>query len=574
MELISVDVLRRKDVTIPGPIAIDVDDITRPMEDIGGGESRVHLREVRDENRASATLEQIPYDINETLAVIAAKADSLILLNINSRDGRPINPSEPRVFNRTFFTGPILPEGGGARFFNKEEGNDRLVEYFVDEDVATIVGSSSSSTPSQFIHDKTIFVDPNGDDVVAAVDVYRIDQPFATPEAALAAASAGDTIWVFPGIYAIASSLAADDIDWHLVDGVVLNGDNGIKIFDNSDPISPKNFNVTGAGILNADGETAIHQASNSTTSFECKEINADAFTACLLSTGSITIKCQKINRTGAGLGNTIELNADSIARIDADNIEHNGSAGGHTIACLVGFQGIATINCQDIVAPLSILDTHAVFMDATVVASAVLTINGNITDLRATNTTIAADGNATVAIVAGGFVMNGNIVADAYRALVSYGATTGSVKFTGDMISNTDLSAALMAESSGVEIFVKETSVVKCTGPAAATVSIGEAILAAGVALGCYLEIDGIVINEDPGGSADGIVKAGVGASDNTLVMNTLKIISASGTNSIFAANAQDVIINHKVTANRDVDAFINNLVNPNQFSFDPDVI
>ena len=573
MELISVDVLRRKGVTIPGPIAIDVDDITRPIEDIGGGESRIHLREVRDENRASATLEQIPYDINETLAVIAAKSDSLIALTVNTIDGRALAATSVRVFNRTFFTGPILIEGTGARFFNKEEGNDRLVEYFVDENVATIVGSASSSSPSQFIHDRTIFVDPNGDNTTAVVDVHRIDLPFATPEAALAAAVAGDTIWVFPGVYAIALSLAADGVDWHLVDGVILNGASGIKLFDNSDPITPKNFNVTGNGILNTTLENVIHQESASVVSIECKEMVADQFPVINGANGTLTIKCEKIEYTGIGLLSAIFLDAGIIIKINADTIQHNGSVGGHTIECAAGYTGQALINCQDILSPVVIDDTNAVLMDVGILSGS-LTINGNITDARATNTITDSESTAAVQVNGGIFVMVGNITTDIYRALVTQGAGAGSVKFTGEMNGAPDLSALVMVESSGVDVFIKETSVIKGSGAAEATVEIGQAILAAGVASGCYLEIDGILINEGIGGAEDGIIKEGVGASDNTLVMNTLKILCESGTNSIFATNAQDIIITHKVTSNRDVDAFINNLVSPNQFSFDPDVV
>lgn len=99
---------------------------------------------------------------------------------------------------------------------------------------------------SPILTGNTVWVDIiNGDDGTALVG--RQDKPFATPAAAVAAATAGNLIHVRPGTYNITTTLAKNGVNWYLDDGVIFeNVTNGLAVFD--DGGTAMTFDVTGYG--------------------------------------------------------------------------------------------------------------------------------------------------------------------------------------------------------------------------------------------------------------------------------------------------------------------------------------
>lgn len=94
----------------------------------------------------------------------------------------------------------------------------------------------------------------NGNNGTAIVG--RQDKPFATPAAAVAAATSGSLIHVRPGTYNITSTLAKDGVNWYLDDGVIFeNVTNGLAVFD--DGGTAMTFDVTGYGQFLTDPPAA-----------------------------------------------------------------------------------------------------------------------------------------------------------------------------------------------------------------------------------------------------------------------------------------------------------------------------
>jgi len=87
-----------------------------------------------------------------------------------------------------------------------------------------------------------VYVDAvNGNDSTAIL--YREDKPYLTPSAAKTAASAGDTIVVFPGTYND-HGLTKNGVNWYFFTGATIT--NALSIFDDSS--GSANFNVDGDG--------------------------------------------------------------------------------------------------------------------------------------------------------------------------------------------------------------------------------------------------------------------------------------------------------------------------------------
>jgi len=100
--------------------------------------------------------------------------------------------------------------------------------------------------PTTVLTGNTVWVDIiNGDNGTAIVG--RQDKPFATPAAAVAAATSGNLIHVRPGTYNITSNLAKDGVNWYLDDGVLFeNVTDGNVVF--GDGGVAMTFSVTGYG--------------------------------------------------------------------------------------------------------------------------------------------------------------------------------------------------------------------------------------------------------------------------------------------------------------------------------------
>jgi len=97
------------------------------------------------------------------------------------------------------------------------------------EGTSTLQATSSVGGPYSVVLSReiknTVFVTGNGSDVNGIS--YRFDRPFATPWAAVAAAFAGDTVVVYPGIYTLGADAGTEKV---VKDGVVLFMMNGATL--------------------------------------------------------------------------------------------------------------------------------------------------------------------------------------------------------------------------------------------------------------------------------------------------------------------------------------------------------
>ena len=126
---------------------------------------------------------------------------------------------------------------------------------------------------------KSLFVDLNGDDSTAIKG--SVDNPYKTLLAARNAATSGDTIFVFPGLYTENTNCAKNLVDWYFYDGAVIKPSiTGTSIF-NTNSLGAVKFGVYGKGTFISFGvwsnDTTTFVISNSGTSvyIEAKSISS-----------------------------------------------------------------------------------------------------------------------------------------------------------------------------------------------------------------------------------------------------------------------------------------------------------
>lgn len=161
----------------------------------------------------------------------------------------------------------------------------------------------------------TIWVDAvNGDDDTAVVG--RQDLPFLTLTAAKDAADAGNLIHVRPATYSVDDNLAADQVNWHLENGVTIRieATSDVDLF--GDGGRAMSFNITGSGILETNPTDSFisHLISvtnaKSSVNVQCLDIVnigriASGFSSNPINHegGGLSVACRDIRVTGSGAG-------------------------------------------------------------------------------------------------------------------------------------------------------------------------------------------------------------------------------------------------------------------------------
>ena len=86
----------------------------------------------------------------------------------------------------------------------------------------TNIDNTANSALQELLIANTIFVAKNGTDTRANLDDHDLSKPFLTCTAALAAATSGDLIVVWPGNYSTESALTgADGVNWEIKEGAI-----------------------------------------------------------------------------------------------------------------------------------------------------------------------------------------------------------------------------------------------------------------------------------------------------------------------------------------------------------------
>lgn len=124
-----------------------------------------------------------------------------------------------------------------------------------------------SSVPTTI--NNTLFVKRNGNNGTA--QPYRFDRQYATPWAAVADASSGDTVVVYPGIYTVGASdtsarLVKDGVNVYLMPGVIIVVANAATADLFSDDNNPMVSGIYGEGELQWNSAAEMLTASNTQT--------------------------------------------------------------------------------------------------------------------------------------------------------------------------------------------------------------------------------------------------------------------------------------------------------------------
>lgn len=145
----------------------------------------------------------------------------------------------------------MLPEGGLTNQVLAKISNE---DYDVDwVDISTLIGSVLQ--PIDIAN--TLFVTTNGDNGTAIIG--RLDLPWADPISAIAASATGQTVYVFPGTYAmtpgVADRLVKNGVVLYVAAGATINieGANSKSIFDILTAAQGQ-FKILGDGDFNIAG--------------------------------------------------------------------------------------------------------------------------------------------------------------------------------------------------------------------------------------------------------------------------------------------------------------------------------
>jgi len=168
---------------------------------------------------------------------------------------------------------------------------------------------------------------------------------YTTITLALAAASSGDLIWVYPGTYAESFTLV-NGVNIHCCQGVTISGNTTYTIRDNAGAVS---CSILGFGVFTnatANGN-ALNLSGSGTIFIRCKSIGFIAAGASQLGggatitgSGSVTIDCEQIYTDNAGTGARKALNVGGTgttviyrATIEQTNAQNNNNQATITVA-------------------------------------------------------------------------------------------------------------------------------------------------------------------------------------------------------------------------------------------------
>lgn len=157
-------------------------------------------------------------------------------------------------------------------------------------------------------------------DTRTGINVYDENRPFATPEAAVAAATSGDTIVVEPGTYTITGNLAKDGVNWRGERGTIFNATaNNLILFD--DGGTAMTFYVTGFESLITTGtNSGICKSTNSSSSCIVQEIDYVQSSTAFLCDGG-TIVCNNINNAVATNGPVVQVDGNGYCEYYGNNV-------------------------------------------------------------------------------------------------------------------------------------------------------------------------------------------------------------------------------------------------------------
>lgn len=240
----------------------------------------------------------------------------------------------------------VTPATGNARYLKKSGGaisGPVTVAYSgypsagnsEIANLAYVQGQIAASIISEVNTQNTLWLSLSGNDSTASRG--KMNRPFSTPAGAFAAATAGDTVIVFPGTYTVTSTLLKNGLSWFLYPGVVFThsiSTSGRAMFDDLGTSATATIAGYGTFSSTSSNKPIINLTALSTLSFEGKAISTSASTCVYV--GQCTKLDLKLKTLSATDGYALSLSTGA-SNIQVDDITHNSSSAGYGIYLVDG---------------------------------------------------------------------------------------------------------------------------------------------------------------------------------------------------------------------------------------------
>ena len=411
-------------------------------------------------------------------------------------------------------------------------------------------GGVSSALPVS----KTVFVNGLGDDVTALRE--RLDLPFATIDAAVAAAISGDTIIVLSGTYNAFQPLHKEGVNWEFIGSPSLYLYNSAKWSDNN---LPTEINIQGdADIVSFVTDEVIlidNDLTKATINFRNVTGRGSNVISLQNGTGVINIQdtllCTTVNRP-------LNLRNNSRFTINIDVIRNTAFAGIRPCIYTNSTTGYNIINVRLI--ENGINNPFACVISERIPQTGTTVINVS-DEIRSLNISPYSFWKKIIFHMAGKMIINGTVNGGNTCAFSKvYGGTDISyLEHNGRAYNDGTYKLVEMNQSNSETKFngVYETSNINVFTLGGSTKNT----------------INGEIYNKNSTNS----LKKGIETSSTTkLILGVLKVVFESvdiQSFGIFGTNASNIKIIHGISSNADVNPNITNLITGTNYVYDTDV-
>jgi len=406
----------------------------------------------------------------------------------------------------------ILRENAVAAKIGDIKANTWLVLLFSLSDNAFIM--INPNIPNTTIVANTLFVNKNGNDTSATIG--RMDRAYLTIGAAQSAASAGQTIIVYPGTYS-ESGLGKAGINHHFINGAIVSSTTSNMWVDTGN-IS---YNISGDGEFNSTTGKVIYMTGSGTIDVVAKILTSTTGNIFDLSSSStLSANIQKYIISTSGINILLASTATAYIRTP-----------------LISCGNFATAIAQSVVA------TTTLYLTADSIASSgtrLFNLSGN-------------------AEVRGKMVYTGSSVA------IINSAVACSINFYGDISSTSIVNSVIgyTSASTGTHNFYgkitgSDINVNGYTGTITFydTITTNKSTSASINPVGGTVKIKGRLVNTDANAASYGIDLSNL--TGTCVLENAIIVTGAGNASSIYASGAKNVVVLGTAMANNNKDANI----------------
>ena len=381
----------------------------------------------------------------------------------------------------------------------------------------------------------TLFVSSQGKTVANGAVRESLTNHFSTIAEAWTAASAGDTIVVYPGAWSSNTTFSGKDVNWYFMPGASMTGS-----FSWGDAASTRIVTIGGYGEFSGTGTKFNVANASSVYNVTCKSISTSNV-AIQHTTGTGTYNVS--DEITSSNGSTCYIDGAADVTINAKDITNTRNSTVTTFNIRPTFTGTLSVNADYISANSTSAANVIVWEQVGSTGTAIFNVKDKIISLgSASNACICLRGGAS-------FTFNGNIDGGVGRAIQTTNAGNSDITHNGN------------ATNDGT------TTLVDLTNTGASTIRLnGEYTSANQYTItqngsGSTLHIKGRVVNSE--GTA--IQKAGVYVDNQTatIIEDATIVVNATGTpNAAYAPSAVTNLKVYKMATTHTYNANISNTI------------